>query len=158
MSSQGIGLHDNATSLQVTLTIEREPTPSGTYFWAQQFRPAGPVDHGGYFGLQTGGVIGNQIVGKMLIFSIWNAVEAQAGPSATAQPFGGEGIGYSVRRAFAWQENVPYTFRMQRLDYPPVVGAGHLSARHAAHLPRTHPRNAADRAGALDASVHRILH
>ncbi len=118
VSSQGIGPHDNAASLQVTLTIEREPTPSGTYFWAQQFRPAGPVDHGGYFGLQTGGVIGNQIVGKMLIFSIWNAVEAQAGPSATAQPFGGEGIGYSVRRAFAWQENVPYTFRMQRQDDP----------------------------------------
>ncbi|TFZ04552.1 hypothetical protein EZ242_02040 [Ramlibacter rhizophilus] len=102
----------------MTLTIEREPSPPGTYFWAQQFMPAGPVDHGGYFGLQTGGTIGNQVVGKMLIFSIWNAVEAQAGPSATAQPFGGEGIGYSVRRAFAWQENVPYTFRMQRQADP----------------------------------------
>lgn len=31
-------------------------------------------------------------------------------------PFGGEGIGYSVRQAIAWQEDVPYTFRMRRQE------------------------------------------
>ncbi|MEJ7928578.1 hypothetical protein WG922_01205 [Ramlibacter sp. AN1015] len=118
VSSQGIGLHDQASSLRVTITIEREPVPAGTYFWAQQFRPIGPIDHGGYFGLQTGAVIGERVVGKMLIFSIWNAVTAEAGPGATAQAFRGEGIGYSVRQPFEWRENVPYSFLMERQADP----------------------------------------
>lgn len=117
VSSQGMA-QGVARWMEVTLTIEQEPPAGSTYFWAQQFRPDATVDHGGYFGLQTGGLIGDKVVGKMLIFSIWNAVDAEAGPGAVAQPFGGEGIGYSVRLPFEWKEGVPYTFRLQRTGDP----------------------------------------
>ena len=99
---------------EVTLTIEQSPGPSVDYFWAQQFWPDSNEDHGGYFGLQTNGTLQNSQVGKMLIFSIWNADQAEAGPGATAQTFGGEGIGYSVRLAYDWQLGVPYTFRISK--------------------------------------------
>lgn len=99
---------------EVTLTIEQSPESSADYFWAQQFWPDSTTDHGGYFGLQTNGTLQNSRVGKMLIFSIWNADQAEAGPGATAQTFGGEGVGYSVRRAYDWQLGVPYTFRISK--------------------------------------------
>ncbi len=104
----------SSNTMEVTLTVEVEPPASSSYFWAQQFWADATIDHGGYFGLQTGGVIGTQNVGKMLIFSIWNATSATAGPGAVAQPFGGEGIGYSVRLAYDWQEGTPYRFRLEK--------------------------------------------
>jgi len=100
--------------MEVTITVEREPPSSASYFWAQQFYPNATVDHGGYFGIQTGGIINGQRVGKMLIFSIWNATDAQASPGAFAQTFGGEGVGYSIRKPFSWEEGVPYTFRLEK--------------------------------------------
>lgn len=103
-----------STSMEVTIAIEAAPPDSSSYFWAQQFFANSTIDHGGYFGIQTGGVIGNQNVGKMLIFSIWNADQAEAGPGATAQPFGGEGVGYSVRLPMQWMEGVPYRFRLEK--------------------------------------------
>lgn len=103
-----------ATSMAVTMTIEKSPPTNSSLFWAQQFFPNATIDHGGYFGLQTGGVIGNTNVGKMLIFSIWNADGADAGPGATAQTFGGEGIGYSVRMPFAWTEGTAYRFVLDK--------------------------------------------
>lgn len=103
-----------ADSMSVTLNIAAAPPDTSSYFWAQQFFPDSSVDHGGYFGLQTGGIIGSQVVGRMVIFSIWNASAAEAGPGATAQTFGGEGVGYSVRMPFAWQQGVPYTFQLAK--------------------------------------------
>lgn len=47
--------------------------------------------------MQSGGVIRGEPVGKMFIASFWNADAAEAASGATAQPFDGEGIGYSVR-------------------------------------------------------------
>jgi Domain of unknown function (DUF3472) len=104
----------SANSLEVTLTIEVSPPENSSYFWAQQFFTSTTIDHGGYFGIQTGGTIGSQNVGKMFIFSIWNADQAEAGPNATAQTFGGEGIGYSVRLPYQWQQGTPYRFRLEK--------------------------------------------
>ena len=50
-------------------------------------------NHGGYFGIQT-----SRDPSKFkIIGSIWNAVSAAAITPAVATPFGGEGIGYSVK-------------------------------------------------------------
>lgn len=103
-----------AATMSVTITIEKSPPTNSSLFWAQQFFPNATIDHGGYFGLQTGGIIGNTNVGKMLIFSIWNADSAEAGPGATAQTFGGEGIGYSVRMPFSWSEGTAYRFSLEK--------------------------------------------
>jgi hypothetical protein len=75
-------------------TIEDEPVESSSWFWAQQFFFEGTTE-GGYIGVQANGIQGGQVVGKMLIGSIWNATEATPGPTASCEPFGGEGIGYS---------------------------------------------------------------
>jgi hypothetical protein len=88
-------------------TIEDEPVAGSSWFWAQQFFFEGTTE-GGYIGVQANGILGGRIVGKMLIGSIWNATEATAGPTGSCEPFGGEGIGYSCRLAFAWRENVTY--------------------------------------------------
>lgn len=109
--NDGIG---TATWMEVTITVEQEPPSDSQYFWAQQFYPNATVDHGGYLGIQTGGNIGGELLGKIFVFSIWNATAAEAAPGAVAQTFGGEGIGYSVRKAVPWQEGVPYTFRVEK--------------------------------------------
>ena len=103
-----------ASSMEVTIKIEKAPPDNSSYFWAQQFSPNSTVDHGGYFGIQTGGIANGQNVGKMFIFSIWNAVAAEAGPGTIVQSFGGEGVGYSIRKPIAWQEGTPYTFHLEK--------------------------------------------
>lgn len=102
----------SASSMSIDLTINHEPPADSSHFWAQQFYTSTTIDHGGYFGLQTGGVINGVNVGKMVIFSIWNAVDAQAYGSAVAQQFGGEGVGYSVRLPFDWKSQHNYTFNL----------------------------------------------
>lgn len=100
--------------MEVTIKIEAAPPEASAYFWAQQFFPAASVNHAGYFGIQTGGNIRGRVVGKMFIFSMWNADQAEAGPGSVAQRFAGEGVGYSVRRAYAWSEGVSYRFRLEK--------------------------------------------
>lgn len=112
--SHQVNAAGSANSVQVVMTVEAAPPNDSSYFWAQQFFTSRTVDHGGYFGLQTGGVVGNRNVGKMAIFSIWNATAGEAGPGATAQTFGGEGIGYSVRMPFNWQPGVRYQFVLEK--------------------------------------------
>jgi Domain of unknown function (DUF3472) len=115
----GLVSHQNnasgvSTEMGVTLTVEKAPPDDSSYFWAQQFFTSKTVDHGGYFGIQTGGIIDGQRVGKMFIFSIWNADLAEAGGGAFAQTFGGEGVGYSVRLPFQWVEGLPYRFVLKK--------------------------------------------
>ncbi|MBI2893988.1 MAG: DUF3472 domain-containing protein [Deltaproteobacteria bacterium] len=43
-----------------------------------------------------------------MIASIWDATEATPGPQASCEPFGGEGVGHSCGRAFAWRQDVTY--------------------------------------------------
>lgn len=106
----------NAVATQMASTIEVDVDPGVTsYFWAQQFWLNTTVDHGGYFGIQGNGATDGQgAVGKMLIFSIWNATGAEPDPGAIAQPFGGEGIGFSIHRTYAWHTGVAYTFTLAK--------------------------------------------
>ncbi|MEO8460424.1 MAG: hypothetical protein ABI451_07840 [Dokdonella sp.] len=104
-----------ASQMTVTITVDVDPGIF-SYFWAQQFWLDTTIDHGGYFGIQGNGVTGGQAVGKMLIFSIWNASGAVADPGATAATFGNEGTGWSIHRSYAWQAGAPYTFTLQKIN------------------------------------------
>jgi len=76
-----------------------DPSPVG-YFWSHQ---VGLVDgEGAYFGLQT---VGAAPTGKIAIFSVWGAMEAEGPEYATA--FGGEGTGMTVRVRYPWVPGRP---------------------------------------------------
>lgn len=90
-----------------TLTPESDPSPQG-FFWANQFgiKNSSP-DSGGYAGLQTSTLSRSK---KVAIFSIWNAVGAVS--PGTAQPFGGEGVGYQTVIDYDWQVGTSYRFKV----------------------------------------------
>jgi hypothetical protein len=71
-----------------------DPSPVG-YFWSHQVALLG--GEAAYVGLQTMGAEPN---GKIAIFSVWAALDAE-GP-AYAAPFGGEGTGMTVRIPYEW--------------------------------------------------------
>ncbi len=71
-----------------------DPSPAG-YFWAHQVNLVG--GEAAYFGLQTRGA---QPEGKIAIFSVWGAIDAE-GPEHAGR-FGGEGTGMTVRIRYAW--------------------------------------------------------
>ncbi len=79
-----------------------DPSPVG-YFWSHQMSMVG--GDGGYLGLQTEG---SEPTGKIAIFSLWGAIDAD-GPEYAA-PFSGEGSGMTVRIRYQW-----VTGRRQRL-------------------------------------------
>jgi hypothetical protein len=89
-----------------TVTPESDPTPDG-YFWSHQVAIIG--GEAAYAGLQT---VGAEPKGKIAIFSVWNAMGA-ASPSYAA-PFGGEGVGWSVRIPFQWEVGATYPFSIMR--------------------------------------------
>jgi hypothetical protein len=76
-----------------------DPSPVG-YFWSHQVGIVG--GEAAYFGLQTRGAAPT---GKIAIFSVWNAVDAE-GP-VHAAPFGGEGTGMTVRIPYQWAPGRP---------------------------------------------------
>jgi len=88
------------------LVPEVDPGPDTTYFWAHQFRLIG--GEGGYIGLQTKGNRIDGSLGKMAIFSIWDA-EAAEGP---ATRFSGEGEGWSCRIPYQWQAGRAYGLKV----------------------------------------------
>lgn len=71
-----------------------DPSPVG-YFWSHQV--ALVRGEGGYLGLQTEGA---DPTGKIAIFSVWGAIDAD-GPEYAA-PFSGEGSGMTVRIRYRW--------------------------------------------------------
>jgi hypothetical protein len=77
-----------------TLQPRTDPTPVG-YFWSHQVALVG--GEAAYVGLQT---MGAEPTGKIAIFSVWGAIDAD-GPEHAA-PFGGEGTGMTVRIRYAW--------------------------------------------------------
>jgi hypothetical protein len=80
-----------------------DPSPVG-YFWSHQVAVLG--GEAAYFGLQTQG---SEPTGKIAIFSVWGALDAE-GPEYAA-PFGGEGVGMTVRIRYQWA-----TLRRERLS------------------------------------------
>jgi hypothetical protein len=113
VASRGHG-EGTASTLEVTIRVEVAPPEASRYFWAQQFHPASSAHRVGYFGIQSSGNIAGRPAGRLFIFSIWNATAAEAGAGATAQRFGGEGTGYSVRLPYDWKEGAPYRFRLEK--------------------------------------------
>jgi hypothetical protein len=76
-----------------------DPSPVG-YFWSHQVGLIG--GEAAYFGLQT---MGAEPTGKIAIFSVWSAIDAE-GPDHAA-PFGGEGTGMTVRIPYEWEVGRP---------------------------------------------------
>jgi hypothetical protein len=71
-----------------------DPSPVG-YFWSHQVGLVG--GEGAYLGLQTQGW---EPTGKIAIFSVWGAIDAES--TEYAAPFSGEGTGMTVRIRFEW--------------------------------------------------------
>jgi len=94
-------------SFEHVLVPEIDPGPDSTYFWAHQFRMIG--GEGGYIGLQTKGNRADGTLGKMAIFSIWDAEEAE-GPGTIR--FDGEGTGWSCRIPYLWQPGRAYRLKV----------------------------------------------
>ena len=94
-------------SFEHVLVPEIDPGPDTTYFWAHQFRLIG--GEGGYVGLQTKGNRADGSLGKMAIFSIWDAEEAD-GPGTVR--FSGEGEGWSCRIPYQWQAGRAYGLKV----------------------------------------------
>ena len=105
-------------SFEHVLVPEVDPGPDSMYFWAHQFRLIG--GEGGYLGLQTKGNRVDGSLGKMAIFSIWDALEA-AGPGTTR--FGGEGEGWSCRIPYKWEAGRAYGLKVSS------VGGGWWEAK-----------------------------
>jgi len=105
--------HTGFFNFDIFLTIDIEPKIKSDYFWAHQFKFI--EGNGGYLGLQTSGSIQGQKVGKMAIFSIWDAIEAEPGLGATCEYFTGEGEGWSCRIPYEWIEGRTYCLRIWEL-------------------------------------------
>lgn len=71
-----------------------DPSPVG-YFWSHQVGLVG--GEGAYLGLQTQGW---EPTGKIAIFSVWGAIDAES--EEYAAPFSGEGTGMTVRIRYGW--------------------------------------------------------
>ena len=105
-----------ATKVEVRIKIEKAPPAQSPYFWTIQFATVGkdPANKGkavnkGYFGLQSGGMLNEQAVGKMLVFSAAGSTEAKAGNGSVIESpilaLEREVISV-IRRPFDWQEGV----------------------------------------------------
>jgi hypothetical protein len=104
-------------SFEHVLVPEVDPGPDSTYFWAHQFRMIG--GEGGYIGLQTKGNRVDGSLGKMAIFSIWNAIDADGAKTR----FSGEGEGWSCRIPYQWQAGRAYGLKVAS------VGGGWWAAK-----------------------------
>jgi hypothetical protein len=99
-----------------TLSVDMQPLygEDGYHFYSLSPFFQG-LNYGMYTGIQTNGNLGNGgPVGNMFIFSVWNATKAFPASGATAVPFDGEGIGYSLRKAYNWQVGQTYKVTLKR--------------------------------------------
>lgn len=90
------------------LTPEIDPGSEVGYFWSHQVELVQGAT--AYFGLQTRGAHPDGGVGKVAIFSIWDALGAR-GPGL-AKRFGGEGEGFHALIPFEWIAGRTYRLRM----------------------------------------------
>lgn len=100
--------HRGFSSFEHVLVPENDPGPDTTYFWAHQFQLE--WGQGGYVGLQTKGNRADGSLGKMAIFSLWDATGAE-GPGVVR--FGGEGEGWSARLPLLWRAGHRYRMRIE---------------------------------------------
>jgi len=98
-------------NFDVLLTIDVDPGMQSPYFWAHQFHFKN--EEVGYIGLQTNGVIYGEWVGKMAIFSMWDALEAEPGPGVSCEWFTWEGYGWECKKKYNWVEGHTYCLRIE---------------------------------------------
>jgi len=101
------------SNFDVLLTIEEDPGIQSAYYWAHSFYFKNKEI--GYMGLQTNGYMQGEWIGKMAIFSIWDALAAEPGPGASCEEFTGEGEGWSCRIKYNWAEGRIYDLRVGAL-------------------------------------------
>jgi hypothetical protein len=101
------------SNFDVLLTIEVDPGIQSAYYWAHSFYFKN--EEIGYMGLQTNGYMQGEWVGKMAIFSMWDALVAEPGPGASCEEFTGEGEGWSCRIKYSWVEGRIYDLRVGAL-------------------------------------------
>jgi len=99
------------SNFDVLLTIEVDPGIQSAYYWAHSFYFKN--EKIGYMGLQTNGLMQGEWVGKIAIFSIWDALAAEPGPGASSEEFTGEGEGWSCRIKYNWVEGHTYGLRVK---------------------------------------------
>ena len=98
-------------NFDILLTIDVDPGIQSAYYWAHQFHFKN--EKVGYMGLQTNGLMQGEWVGKMVIFSMWDALAAEPGPGASCEWFTGEGEGWSCRKKYNWVEGHTYCLRIE---------------------------------------------
>ncbi len=98
-------------NFDVFLTIDIDPSIQSAYYWAHSLYFKN--EEIGYMGLQTNGCMQGEWVGKMAIFSMWDALEAEPGPGASCEWFTGEGEGWSCRIKYNWVEGHKYCLRIK---------------------------------------------
>jgi len=97
-------------NFDVLFTIDVDPGVQSTYYWAHSFYfKNGDV---GYMGLQINGCMQGEWVGKMAIFFIWDALEAESGSRSTCEFFTGQSEGWSCRIPYEWVEGHKYCLRI----------------------------------------------
>ena len=109
--------------IEVDITVEHDPGETAFYYYSNTvYFPKAHEDTAGdlhglaYAGLQTNGHSGeaDRYVGKMAIFSAWDATMAYPADSGWATRFIEDGSGYSVRVPFSWTGGVTYRLRIGR--------------------------------------------
>ena len=107
----------NVTETSVTMTPNHSENGYSFYSMVNGFKDR---NFGMYAGVQTNGNLGNGAdIGNVFVFSIWNATSARPAAGSTATPFGGEGVGYSLRMPYNWSIDTPYTIRIYRTQKNP---------------------------------------
>ena len=99
-------------SIATEIEVEIEPTGGEAYFWASQYYLENPAEdtHVGYMGMQVDGTNAE----KRFIFSIWDVFEGEPATGAIGVIFGGEGVGYSIRMPYQWEEGNQYNLNLSK--------------------------------------------
>lgn len=104
------------------VAVTSDPGADVTMYWASEFQIVGSGG-GGYIGLQDGARRPDGKIGKIAIFSIWNAVYSAPGAHALCKTFTGEGIGQSCRAAYDWVAGHTYRLRVWEISKDAWRGA-----------------------------------
>lgn len=103
----------DAYSVDQHVRVNQEAQAS---FWPLVWKWTGQP-FGGYLGLQTDGAgPGGEQLGDTAVFSLWNANAVDPASGSLGGTFGGEGTGYTLRRAFPFQHDRYYRLRVWRLS------------------------------------------
>ena len=104
------------TDITWFLTPLTDPSPH-SYFWSHQFafgnQPTANSS-GCYMGFQNHSIRPDSSVGHIAIWSVWDALAANAAPGGSAGAFSGEGVGYHAYIAYDWIPGGTYRFQVRQ--------------------------------------------